>query len=401
MMKRLLAAIFVLLGANSALAQALPMQGAGLVSYFGTDPTSRQPCRPPSFFYDEDAPTGQRAMFCEGTTYVAVAGGSGASTSLTYLVTTLDASLSNERRLIAGTDEGLTALDGGANGDFSFRLGSLSGNTRTISVGNSASTIDVLFSNAGAGGVSISTERITGVVQEMRVYEDPANGNNYHGLRAPSSIASDSIQDLSAAFLTFLGTPSSANFRAWLNDDTGTGLALFVGSTVVDSIYVPAGSMDVDGTQCTKLTPAVINGGPMILAINCADNASGIVYFEAVMPDGWANSGIVTVEAEALTIDATVTGGADDTVGWDVSCMARGDGETINSTWGTAQNLDVTFATQYVEEHVTSADITPNDFEAGDTLYCRAVIDTTTTDATTADMRLKGFKVEFTRAIGD
>ena len=194
---------------------------------------------------------------------------------------------------------------------------------------------------------------------------------------------------------------TSAELRGELTDENGTGAALFAGATYVDSLYIPAGSMDVDGTQCQRLAPTVINSGPMIVAINCADNAAGIVYFDFNMPDGWGNSGIITVEAQAYTVDATISGGADDTVGWDVSCMARGDGETINSTWGTAQNLDVTFATQYVEEHVTSSDITPGDFEAGDTLYCRAVIDTTTTDATTADMRLNGFKVEFTRAIGD
>jgi hypothetical protein len=204
---------------------------------------------------------------------------------------------------------------------------------------------------------------------------------------------------------------------AQITDDASAGLCLVSGGaggdpnwatcpgggggTFVDSLYVPAGSMDVDAVQCTKSITAAINSGPMIAAINCADNAAGIVYFELVMPDSWANSGIITVEAQAYTIDATVTGGADDTIGWDVSCMARGDGETINSTWGTAQNLDVTFVTQYVEEHVTSANITPDDFEAGDTLYCRAVVDATTTDATTADMRLKGFKVEFTRALGD
>ena len=199
----------------------------------------------------------------------------------------------------------------------------------------------------------------------------------------------------------FTAIDTSAELRTELTDENGTGAALFAGATYVDSLYVPAGSMDVDGTQCTKSASAVINSGPMILAINCADNASGIVYFEAVMPDGWGASGAITIEAQAYTVDASVTGGTDDTVGWDVSCMARGDGETINSTWGTAQNLDVTFATQYVEEHVTSPSITPDDFEAGDTLYCRAVVDTTTTDATTADMRLKGFKVEFTRALGD
>jgi hypothetical protein len=227
------------------------------------------------------------------------------------------------------------------------------------------------------------------------------------GITVPADSISDSELDEAAAFdwtgaHTFastvgLGGSATATTPADGDDDTSVATTAFV-SSVTKSVYIPAGAMEVDGTQCTFSTAGVVNSGPYIRPINCADSASGIVYWELVMPDSWGGSGAITVEAQAYTIDASVTGGADDTIGWDVSCMARGDGETINSTWGTAQNLDVTFATQYVIENVTSASITPDDFELGDTLFCRMVIDATTTDSTTADMRLKGVKVEYATA---
>jgi hypothetical protein len=232
------------------------------------------------------------------------------------------------------------------------------------------------------------------------------NSFNVDGDNVAPQVISDGNTLLIAGGTNGIDTVASATDTVTLNLDlteiAAQGLAASKVGTFIDSVYIPAGSMDVDGTQCTKVTSTVINSGPMILAINCTDNAAGIVYFEVNMPDSWANSGIVTVEAQTYTVDATVTGpGTDANIGWDVSCQARGDGETINSTWGTAQNLDITFATQYVEEHATTNDITPNDFEAGDTLYCRAVIDISATDTATADMRLKGFKMEFTRALGD
>lgn len=230
------------------------------------------------------------------------------------------------------------------------------------------------------------------------------------GLTVPADSISDSELDENAPFdwtgaHTFastvgLGGSATATTPADTDNDTSVATTAMV-TSVTKSVDVPAGAMEVDGTNCTFSTAGVVNSGPFLRPINCPDNASGIVYFELHMPDSW-DAGTITVEASAYTVDASVTGGADDTIGWDVSCMARGDGETINSTWGTAANLDVTFATQYVEEHVTSGAITVNDPEAGDSLYCRMVVDTTTTDATTADMRLLGVKLEYgTNSVSD
>lgn len=230
------------------------------------------------------------------------------------------------------------------------------------------------------------------------------------GITVPADSISDSELDEGAAYdwtgaHTFastvgLGASATATTPADTDNDTSVATTAMVAS-VTKSVYVPAGAMEVDGTNCTFSTAGVVNSGPFVRPINCTDNAASIVYFGLVMPDSW-DAGTITVEAQAYTIDASVTGGADDTIGWDVSCLARGDGETINSTWGTAIGIDVTFATQFVEEHVASAAITANDPEAGDTLYCRAVIDTTATDATTADMRLLGFKVEYaTNSVSD
>jgi hypothetical protein len=133
--------------------------------------------------------------------------------------------------------------------------GSLSGADLTVTVGNSASDINIIFHNAGSAGVTFGTERVSGQVQRLRVYEDPANGNNYHGFKAPSAIGSDQEPDLSAEFLTFLGAPSSANLAAWLTGETGTGGVVFDTSPTI-ATPVLTGKIDrnnvaVDDDDCT------------------------------------------------------------------------------------------------------------------------------------------------------
>lgn len=195
-----------------------------------------------------------------------ISGGSGAPISAAYAVIALDGTLSAERRIIAAVDEGLTTNDAGANGDFSFRLGTLSAGTRTIVVGNSASPIEVLFHNNGSAGVTIATERVTGEVQRTRFHENPANGNDYHGFRAPDSIATSLEVELSAAFLTFLATPDSANFRAWLSDETGTGAAVFRASNSLNATDL-ADALDLGGETSFEIpnsaSPSVTVFGQM------------------------------------------------------------------------------------------------------------------------------------------
>lgn len=161
------------------------------------------------------------------------------------------------------------------------------------------------------------------------------------------------------------------------------------------AVVIPAGAAEVDGVQCIFPTAGVLDTGrPFIRAITCAENAAGTIYFD-FPANALGAFATFTVTLYGLTVDATVSGGNDDTIGFDVSCQSRGDGDTLGATWGSTQDLDITFVTQYVEENVTSSAITPNGVVvAGDTIYCRAVVNISRTDTTTTDFRLTRLRVQ-------
>lgn len=73
----LILALFV---AGPGWAQSTPLQGAPLVTYYGTDPTVREPCRVPSDFVDTDATSTAQRMSCVAGVFVTQGGAGGSST---------------------------------------------------------------------------------------------------------------------------------------------------------------------------------------------------------------------------------------------------------------------------------------------------------------------------------
>jgi hypothetical protein len=144
-----------------------------------------------------------------------------------------------------------------------------------------------------------------------------------------------------------------------------------------------------DGTQCGSVSEQTINSGPHVAGIKCADNAASAMYFN--LHDGTYGGGTVIFSFAAVNANATPTGVLD----FDISCQCRGDSDAMNSTWGTVQNFSITFDTQNDLELASTAAVTPEgSCAANDYLFCRAVMDDTSTTTEVADTVILGISGE-------
>ena len=87
----------------------------------------------------------------------------------------------------------------------------------------------------------------------------------------------------------------------------------------------------------------------------------------------------------------------------DISCMCRGAGETVNSTWGTEVAIDDAAVTGSNANDITvSAAMTCNGTCAGDDiLYWRYQMDATGTTTAVATLHFIDWKMEYTSTVGD
>ena len=155
-------------------------------------------------------------------------------------------------------------------------------------------------------------------------------------------------------------------------------------------------SLSADGTQCADPAEVTINSGPLVPTIICTDNAASIFYGTIPMPDGW-DGGTLTFELQALNTAADTN-----VLDFDFSAQCRGDGDAVNSTWGTAQNASITFTTANDIEHATTAALTADGTcAAGDALFWRAVMDDTATTTAVATAHVTGIKMEYTGSVDD
>lgn len=167
-------------------------------------------------------------------------------------------------------------------------------------------------------------------------------------------------------------------------------------STPQRSVVWSAAGMSADGTQCADPTEVTINSGPKQYTIICTDNAASIIYGSVAMPDGY-DGGTVTFELQALNTAADTN-----VLDFDFSCQARGDSDTVNSTWGTAANAAITFSTANDIEHATTAAVTCDGTPAaGDTIFWRAVMDDTATTTAVATAHVMFVKMEYTSSLDD
>jgi hypothetical protein len=157
-----------------------------------------------------------------------------------------------------------------------------------------------------------------------------------------------------------------------------------------------AGGFSVDGTYCTKTNPT-LNSQTRVSAVACQDNASGILYFNVDMPDSWDPS--VALAMRLSSLNNNVTEG--DVLALDISCMCRGDSDSIDDSWGSGAAADTTFTTSNDLEYSDSvASVTPGgSCAAGDSLFCRGVIDAGTTNITSVETKVSilSVRVEWTK----
>ena len=140
-----------------------------------------------------------------------------------------------------------------------------------------------------------------------------------------------------------------------------------------------------DNTQCQPAIGATINSGPVVSAIECADNAASAFYGDTL--DEEYSGGTLVFTLQAVNENAAPSGALD----FDFSCQCRGDSDAVNATWGTAANASITFNTQYDLEHGDTAAVTcDGTCAAGDTVFWRAVMDDTATTTQVADTKIIG-----------
>lgn len=169
-------------------------------------------------------------------------------------------------------------------------------------------------------------------------------------------------------------------------------------TTVVKSAYASAAALYGDGTQCPAAPSTVtINSGAPRSTFICADNDGSTLYGEFAMPDGYDGGTVTLMGLFVQTAADTANLNAD------VAMACRGDGVTINNTWGTEVAMDTAMTGSNALDTVTTAAITPNGTctGGGKLLQFRWQMDASGTTTAVATLHVLGFKLEYTTVLTD
>lgn len=157
-------------------------------------------------------------------------------------------------------------------------------------------------------------------------------------------------------------------------------------------IYFPAGSLSVDGTQCSAPSEVTINSGAKRWTIVCADNDSSTIYGEVEMPDSW-DGGTVTLMGTFIQTAANTSA-----INADIAMACRVNGDTVNNTWGTEIPMDIANlgGSNKINTATTSA-ITPNGTctGAGTMLQFRYQVDAAGSTTAMGTLHHLGFKLTY------
>lgn len=157
------------------------------------------------------------------------------------------------------------------------------------------------------------------------------------------------------------------------------------------SVWFGAGALSTDGTQCAAPAEVTINSGPKLWTIICTDNDASTIHGQIKMPDSW-DAGTVTFAHTYIqtAADTAVLNG-------DIAAQCHGNGETVDSTYGTEIAIDDAAVTGSNKNDVTvSAAVTPaGTCAAGDMLYWRYQVDAGGTTTAVATLHNVGFMMEY------
>lgn len=283
-----------LLGASSVFSAAYANRSGDGLYYIGASHSAT-----PDLIFSNNAGT-QRASLSDAGAFTAVSF-SGLGTSLT------------------GTASGLTAGNVTTNAN-------MTGDA--TSVGN-ATTLATVNSNVGTFGSATQSVQFT------------VNGKGLMTAAANVTItpAIGSVTGLGASVATFLATPSSANLRAALTDETGSGGAVFATTPTISNPKITdissnnAGFVYVDGSGnlTTNLyVPADYNSFYSQLSLN----ASGDTAITIALPNGYTRYIISRVQLSRATASlSTATAGLfSATGGGGIAIVATGALSAVTSS---------------------------------------------------------------------
>lgn len=156
-------------------------------------------------------------------------------------------------------------------------------------------------------------------------------------------------------------------------------------------IYIDAGGMNVDGTNCTAPTEQALNSSEKTWAFSCADSNSSIFSSKVRMPASW-DGGTVTFTLSLFHATAESI-----TFAGDFSAECRAAGTAINSTYGTVQAADVSITTANNVAEATTAALTPNGTctTAGTFLMWKYVVDAANFSTNAANSKVLSVSITY------
>ena len=238
------------------------------------------------------------------------------------------------------TGGGSISLGGSATLNVQVDDSSIETNSDTLRVKASGVTNTMLAGSIANGKLANSTVSYGGISLSLGGTDATPAFNLADATGLPISTG---VSGLASNVATFLGTPSSANLRSALTDETGTGNAVFSASPTLTGTVVAAnldisGDVDIDGT--TNLDAVDIDGAvDMASSLTLAGNAD---FNGNLDVDGTSNLDAVDIDgAVDMASSLTLAGNADFNGDLDVDGTTNLDVVDIDGAVDMASSLTI------------------------------------------------------------
>ncbi len=148
----------------------------------------------------------------------------------------------------------------------------------------------------------------------------------------------------------------------------------------IHTVWVPAGMMEVDGTQCTKNTDVILSAANYPATIDCTDNDAASIYFDVYPGNAW-DAAYLTLTGVWFQGDSTPDGNYN--IDWAGYCASDSD-PFFHTTFSTETAMDFAPSTYAQNDGmvITTAGLTLSGTCAkGDMVRIRGQVDATGTTA--------------------